>query len=241
MDHKPLYQIVEWDRDFEVSQTRRTAKTAGAKHHWVAIPNKHDGKGYLRVASQKNGVEIFAAWCLMVQLASKMPIRGVLADKDGPLTLEDMAIKTRMPLAIFEQAAEYLTRQEIGWLRVCDYHSERTLSTLRAQSERDVSYMTEQNMTEHDIIFTSGKPKHKKKQSTESEPQSITIAARAWAIVVKRLNDQDLSEGETIKTPEIQAAIKSIGGSKYLSSLDVKYLPSIKKDFIAAYNQASKQ
>lgn len=231
MDHKPLYQIVEWDRDFEVSQTRRTAKTAGAKHHWVAIPNKHDGKGYLRVASQKNGVQIFAAWCLMVQLASKMPIRGILADEDGPLTLEDMAIKTRMPVSIFEQAVQYLTRPEIGWLRVCDYHSEHTMSALGAHSERSASYMTEQNKTEHNFFY--------KKDSIESEPKTITSASKAWAIVVKRLNDQELSEGETVKTPEIQAAIKAIGGSKYLSSLDVKYLPSVKKDFIAAYNQAS--
>lgn len=223
---KQLYEIVEWDRDFEISQGRRSKK-----HEWVAIPNKHDGKGYLRVASQKNGVEIFAAWCLMVQLASKMPVRGVLADEDGPLTLEDMAIKTRMPVAIFEQAAEYLTRPEIGWLRVCDYHSEHTRSTLGAHSERGMSYMTEHNMTEHNIFL--------KKDSAESEPKKITSAVRAWAIVVKRLHGTTLDEGETMSDPAIQSAIKAIGGSKYLSSLDAKYLPSVKKDFIAAYNQAS--
>lgn len=88
-------------------------------------------------------------------------------------------------------------------------------------------------------FFVPAKPKRKKIESIE--PQSITSAARAWAIVVKRLHGTALDDGETIAEPSIQAAIKAIGGKQYIESLDSKYLPSIKKDFIAAYNQASKQ
>lgn len=87
-------------------------------------------------------------------------------------------------------------------------------------------------------FFVPAMPKRKKNQPIESEPQEITPALRAWALVVKLLNGQSLSAGETIDTPEIQAAITAAGGSPYLSKMDVKFLPSVKRDFIAAYNEA---
>jgi hypothetical protein len=71
--------------------------------------------------------------------------------------------------------------------------------------------------------------------------ETSSAADRAWSIIVKRLHGTALEEGETLDTPEIQAAIKAMGGSKYLSSLDTNQLPYVKKDFIAAYNQTRKQ
>jgi hypothetical protein len=83
---------------------------------WVAIPNKHDGKSYRRVTRGEDGAALYGAWCLIVQVASKCPVRGFLADHDGPLDAIDLSDKTCIPESIFQRALEILTSPAIGWL-----------------------------------------------------------------------------------------------------------------------------
>lgn len=108
---KPTYRIKDWDRFFETNESRKVVNA-----RWVPLPNKQDGKGYRRVAQHKNGVAIFCAWTLILQVASKTPVRGILADHDGPLDAEDLAVKTGFPAKIFEQALEFLVDSRVGWL-----------------------------------------------------------------------------------------------------------------------------
>ena len=105
------YRIKDWDKYYEKSQGRRCEKMS-----WVAVPNKHDGKGYRRVARHERAVELFTAWILIVQVASKMPVRGLLVDADGPLDAEDLADKTGYPATIFNLAFSVLVEAKIGWL-----------------------------------------------------------------------------------------------------------------------------
>ncbi len=107
------YAIRDWDVHFENHESRKLRS-----QRWVAMKNKHDGASYRRVAGLPNAVEVFCAWCLLVQIASRMPVRGVLADKDGPLDSADMSAKTGYPPAIFEAAFEALTHPKIAWLEV---------------------------------------------------------------------------------------------------------------------------
>jgi hypothetical protein len=108
---RPTYRIKDWDQHFETTESRRVQHA-----RWVPMPNKQDGKGYRRIAQHKKGVEIFCAWTLMLQIASKMPVRGVLADHDGPLDAEDIAAKTGFPIRIFDLALEFLSDPRVGWL-----------------------------------------------------------------------------------------------------------------------------
>lgn len=105
------YRIKNWDMYFEKAQTRKLNKAS-----WVAIPNKHDGRGYRRVAKHERSVELFTAWILILQVASKMPERGLLVDEDGPLDAEDMADKTGFPAKIFNLAFTALTEPKISWI-----------------------------------------------------------------------------------------------------------------------------
>ena len=105
------YRIRNWEVHYEKAQSRPCKKPS-----WVALPNKHDGKGFRRVAQHERAVEIFAAWVLIVQVASKMPERGLLVDEDGPLTAEDLAVKTGFPASIFHIAFTVLVDPKIGWL-----------------------------------------------------------------------------------------------------------------------------
>jgi len=105
-----LFSIKDWDALFEIGASRKL-KTMG----WVAMPNRHDSIAYCRMMARKDGPEIFAAWILIVQLASRCAVRGILASSDGrPYCPEEMAAKTRGPERIFSLALPYLC--EVGWV-----------------------------------------------------------------------------------------------------------------------------
>ena len=111
------YGIKNWDKHFETAQSRAVYKRLS----WVAIPNKHDGKGYRRIAKHPKAAELFTAWVLIVQVASKQKRRGLLMDEEGALTPEDLSDKTGFPEEIFKLAFSVLSEPRIGWLeRVAD-------------------------------------------------------------------------------------------------------------------------
>ncbi len=105
--------IPEWDLHFENAQSRQYDTIS-----WTAFPNSHDGNGFGRIAAQgdPDAARILAAFVLIVQVASKCPIRGILWDKGSPLDTEDLAVKTRFPKAMFDDAIPVLMKKKIGWL-----------------------------------------------------------------------------------------------------------------------------
>jgi hypothetical protein len=105
------YAIRNWNKYFENNESRKIRNLT-----WIPMVNKHDGRGYRRVAALPNSVQVFCAWNLIVQVASKMPTRGVLLDEDGALTAADLAAKTGYPEAIFTAAFLALIKPEIRWL-----------------------------------------------------------------------------------------------------------------------------
>jgi len=106
------YQIKNWDEVFEVSQGRRCTAL-----RWVATPNSHDCNGFLEIAEHDRNTDLFCAWILLVQVASKMPKRGLLVSDSGrPLTAKKIAMRTHYPAEIFELAFEVLCGEDIGWL-----------------------------------------------------------------------------------------------------------------------------
>lgn len=105
------YTIRNWDDLFENAQSRKCNQL-----RWVLVRNKHDGKSYRRLIQMPNGPALYAAWVLMLQVASKCPTRGVLADEDGPLDADDLAAKTGCPVELFAEAFEVLSSPRIGWL-----------------------------------------------------------------------------------------------------------------------------
>jgi len=129
-----LYRIRDWDKHFEVSQSKRAPKTLS----WVAVPNKHDGKSFRRLIRRPNGVELYGAWQLIVQVASKCQVRGTLADKDGPLTAADISDKTGASETIISEALQVLSSPEIKWIERVGL-SESTPSALRENSEHSPS------------------------------------------------------------------------------------------------------
>ena len=106
-----IYRIRNWDELYEKAQTRRCKSMS-----WVAIPNRHDGSGYRRIAEHECNCELFTAWILMLEVASKMPQRGLLVKDGRALTETDLAYMTGFPKEIFTVAFTVLVDGEIGWL-----------------------------------------------------------------------------------------------------------------------------
>jgi hypothetical protein len=148
-----MYEIANWEQHFEIAQSRKSA----ARHRWVAIPNDHGGRGFRRIMKEKNGLEIFAVWIILVQLASRAPTRGVLADEKGiGYTLEDMELYTDVSVEAFERTMPFLTK--LGW--VCHHDGNalppryQRVATTVATTVQDPTqpYNTKQNKTEQEIV-----------------------------------------------------------------------------------------
>lgn len=107
-----LYSIKKWDEFYENAESRKIKNC-----RYILVPNKQDGTGFGRMASQKNRTDLFAAWILILQVASKCDPRGILASSDGiPVSPEDLEFKTRFPAKIFRDAFDFFSRPDIGWL-----------------------------------------------------------------------------------------------------------------------------
>ena len=107
------YRVKDWDKHFEKAESRRCKNML-----WVAMPTKHDGSGFRRVASYHRAAELFAAWILIVETAAKMPTRGLLFKDGKALTAKDLHYRTGFPEEIFVMALDKLVEPEIGWLEM---------------------------------------------------------------------------------------------------------------------------
>lgn len=112
-----MYEIKDWAKWYEKSH-----KETERAFSWVAVPTRHDGKSFRRLMRLPDGMALFAAFILMLEIAAKMPVRGLLADEDGPLDAQDMADATGGDPKVFARALKALTDDElkICWLLCSD-------------------------------------------------------------------------------------------------------------------------
>ena len=108
-----IYGITDWRGLYENSETRRR-KNLG----WVLTPNRHDSMAFGRLMARgSEGLQIFGAWMILLQLSSRGPYcyRGILCDSDGnPYSVEDMAVKTRALTGDLQAAINELVH--LGWM-----------------------------------------------------------------------------------------------------------------------------
>lgn len=114
-----FYRIKDWATLYENNRSRRVTDLS-----WVPIPNRHDGECYSLIMAHPRSSEIFTAWILMLQVASRCHPRGILVRDNGNAhTAETLAIKTRGKREWFELALEFLIA-ETDWLQVSDIADE---------------------------------------------------------------------------------------------------------------------
>ena len=114
------YRVAKWEEVFVSAECKKLKGTPW----WFRMPNKHDSLGFRTVAADAKRHELYSGWCLILQVASKMPVRGVLHNGDRPLTAKDLAIMTGFPASTFEMCLRELSTCEIGWL-IADFAGEK--------------------------------------------------------------------------------------------------------------------
>lgn len=134
--------IKNWNTHFETAQSRKVSNLT-----WVAIPNNLNSRGYRKIMKHPDRAKIFAAWIILIEIASNSKNRGQLGDEEGAYTSEDLELYSDFPKEDFELAIPFL--KNIGW--IC----EQTSIEVVEDSERASSGLgdtvqdsTEQNLTE---------------------------------------------------------------------------------------------
>lgn len=162
-DMPTLYRIKDWAEHFENAESRKLKRPS-----WVAIPNKHDGKSFGRLRKLPDAIPAFCGWSLIIQIASKMPERGVLADEDGPLTAEDMSDATGFPLEVFVIALKVCSSKEIGWIEAVQSPETSGGSGRTSRNAGEEQNRTEQKGTEQNNSARAG-AKNEVEEAFESE------------------------------------------------------------------------
>lgn len=106
-----LYKIRDWDKLYETHETRKLVNL-----RWVPVQNNFDSLGLKRILKNKDAISIFAAWILLLEIASKCTPRGTLARDGIPLSPEDAGDITGFPGDMFKTAINVLSSKEIGWI-----------------------------------------------------------------------------------------------------------------------------
>lgn len=208
---KPTYRIKDWDEHFETAESRKLKST-----RWVPMPTKHDGKSYRRITQHNSAVEIFCAWNLIVQVASKMPTRGVLSDTDGPLDADDLAAKTGFPSAIFATALPFLSSESIGWILLDQQRRMRQSARVR-QSPPESAVVpadsspegkgTEGNGIEGNSLAAQARDVFSVWRATLNHPRSVLDTKRERLIIAR------LKDGYTVA--QLQDAARGCKASAY--------------------------
>jgi hypothetical protein len=106
----------------------------------------------------ENGLEIFGVWCLLVQVASRVPKRGLLADGLGePYSVEDLSIMTDVGIEKIRLALPVL--EKMGWILI---HCSENAPTVINQPVPTIQDITEQDITEQNrtLNIILDKPVH---------------------------------------------------------------------------------
>lgn len=114
-----LYRIARWNEVYENNRSRQVKELS-----WVPIQNKMDGENFTQIMTHPKGATIFAAFILMVELASKSDPRGCLVRGNGrPHDVTTMSAKCRCPASWFTISIDYLI-SNTDWLQVSEIEDE---------------------------------------------------------------------------------------------------------------------
>ena len=109
-----LYRIRDWNCHYENNRTRVIENL-----RWVPVPNKHDGEGFRRLMAEPNGLVLYGAWHLILQVASKCSPRGTMIKGDGtPHDAASVSLKSGWRQVDDIQAALDFCSTQIDWIEV---------------------------------------------------------------------------------------------------------------------------
>ena len=181
-----LYIIRDWNVHYENNRSRELKELS-----WVIVPNRHDGEHYSQIMAHPDGAKIFAAWNLIIQVASRTHLRGhLLRGNNTPHTPISLSAKTRAPAEWFSVAFDYLEKNT-DWLIVEHFTQE---------IQDDLLAIPQASATQHRSAMREGDEEGKGKNGREGngrEPKESK--ARGTLLQVKEFcKEEELPESDAI-------------------------------------------
>ena len=146
-----IYRVKNWEALYENNRTREL------KHmSWVPVPNSHDGDGYTALVCRESGPQLYGAWIVILQVASKCGNhalscggRGTLVRDNGfPHDAASLSRITRFPENIIKLALDALVSRDVGWLICEEMPTKAAIPHEGAAIPHPTDYGTERNGTE---------------------------------------------------------------------------------------------
>lgn len=158
IDDAVCYRIRNWDENYESNQSRAKCPKAMP---WVRIRTRHDTTTFGRVMRADRSGGKYGAWILLVTIAAKCAIRGMLVHNSGPLEPADIAEQTGLSEEAVIEALEFFSSPSIGWLEEV---SKADFEAMQTDSHH--------SRTEVRMIRTTSAPKCEKSAPIELELES---------------------------------------------------------------------
>jgi hypothetical protein len=111
-----VWRITKWDEVFENAESRRIKNL-----DWVAWPINLGSAGYDSLIEEfgPDAPAIYGAWCVLVCVAAKCPVRGTLTDSKGrPMSVSRIAMKAHMPAEVFQRLVDWASTEGVQWIEV---------------------------------------------------------------------------------------------------------------------------
>ncbi len=111
---KLIYQIRNWSELYETHRTRPLKSL-----DWVPVPNNLANDGYIELVDHEEGPGHFAVWIVLLQIASRCEVRGVLTRTDGrPHDAGSLSRMSRLPKELIASALKRLCM--LTWMEQID-------------------------------------------------------------------------------------------------------------------------
>lgn len=180
-----FFRIIKWGELFENNRSRTVINL-----DWVSIPNRHDGENYTKIVTHQDGAEIFAAWVLLVQVASKCNPRGLLVKDNGqPHTSESLSLKTRAPKLWFDKALEYLVKNT-DWLEFVELSDTCQANAIRETANCEEGKGSEGNGSEGKGMEDMPKEAAFWNANCGDLPKVLTMGSKRMTHLYKRRQDR---------------------------------------------------
>jgi hypothetical protein len=229
-----LYKIHDWERNFENNRTREVETLT-----WLRVPVKHDGDGFRAVIHHEDGLKIFGAWVLLLQVAAKCKPRGVLVRQNGlPHTERTIARITGAQEGDIYIAMQYLASNEVAWLCGEDVDVPQSDGTSSAPDRQSVGSPPQAGAVKcaassllSSPLISSGPDKERK--STQQPCPAFDLFWKAWP-AHKRKDDPKgcralwKREGLDAHADEIMASLAAWKESAEWAKQDGEFIPGPK-------------
>lgn len=202
------WAIKDWSRVFENYRSREIKGPLT----WVAFPIRQDSEGFVTLMRLPNGLETFAVFTLLVQVAARCPQRGVLSDDKGEITPERFARRFSVDPEVIRKAFEALSSTDIGWLVRTDASCGCTTAHDGAPTGRATPVThTRPDPTDRTDIPEPGNPEASKESgSIRKHPEASQESGRSEPDTQPEADTDTQPERKAGKAPPVLGS----GGSK---------------------------